>query len=146
MALESIKRITEMSNRNISWWGIDGRCVGLTTLPPSCACCLEIWEPQPPETLWACPGRNGIALHVPIRTGEPVDRIPIESSFVIPLDQHWGPRRLSYNEYRVIPRGVAVGLYSTRPCVFVRDYRLKFTFIPHFFIAANQQLYKLWWL
>jgi hypothetical protein len=33
-----------------------GRCVGLTTLPPSCADCLEIWEPQPPGTLWACPG------------------------------------------------------------------------------------------
>jgi hypothetical protein len=29
-------------------------------LPPSCANCLEIWEPQPPGTLWAC---NGIALH-----------------------------------------------------------------------------------
>jgi hypothetical protein len=24
-----------------------GRCVGLTTLPPSCADCLQIWEPQP---------------------------------------------------------------------------------------------------
>jgi hypothetical protein len=24
--------------------------VGLTTLPPSCADCLEIWEPQPPGT------------------------------------------------------------------------------------------------
>ena len=23
-----------------------GRCIGLTTLPPSCANCLEIWEPQ----------------------------------------------------------------------------------------------------
>ena len=33
-----------------------GRCLGLTTLPPSCADCLEIWEPQPPGTLWACPG------------------------------------------------------------------------------------------
>jgi hypothetical protein len=31
--------------------GKDGRCVGLTTLPPSCADCLEIWEPQPPGTL-----------------------------------------------------------------------------------------------
>jgi hypothetical protein len=28
-----------------------GRCVGLT-LPPSCADCLEICEPQPPGTLW----------------------------------------------------------------------------------------------
>jgi len=36
--------------------GKGGRCVGLTTLPPSCADCLEIWEPQPPETLRACPG------------------------------------------------------------------------------------------
>jgi hypothetical protein len=31
--------------------GKGGRCVGLTTLPPSCADCLEIWEPQPPGTL-----------------------------------------------------------------------------------------------
>ena len=36
--------------------GKGGRCVGLTTLPPSCAECLEIWEPQPPGTLRACPG------------------------------------------------------------------------------------------
>jgi hypothetical protein len=32
------------------------RCVGLITLPLSCADCLEIWEPQPPGTLRACPG------------------------------------------------------------------------------------------
>jgi hypothetical protein len=25
-------------------------------LPPSCADCLEIWEPEPPGTLRACPG------------------------------------------------------------------------------------------
>jgi len=31
----------------------------LTTLPPSCADCLEMWDPQPPGTLRAC---NGIAL------------------------------------------------------------------------------------
>jgi len=24
-----------------------GRCVGMTTLAPSCADCFEIWEPQP---------------------------------------------------------------------------------------------------
>jgi len=36
--------------------GKGDRCVGLTTLPPSCADCLEIWEPQPPGTLRACPG------------------------------------------------------------------------------------------
>jgi hypothetical protein len=43
---ESLYR-TEMSTRNISR-GKDGRCVGLTTLPPSYADCLEIWEPQTP--------------------------------------------------------------------------------------------------
>ena len=45
--------------------GKSGRCVGLTTLPPSYADCLEIWEPQPPGTLRACPGLNGIALPLP---------------------------------------------------------------------------------
>ena len=37
--------------------GKGGWCVRLTTLPPSCADCLEIWEPQPPGTLRACPGQ-----------------------------------------------------------------------------------------
>jgi len=49
--------IKVLSTRNISWGGgKSGRCVKLTTLPPSCADCLEIWEPQPPGTLRACPG------------------------------------------------------------------------------------------
>jgi len=48
------------SNRN-EWQeyflrGKGGRCVGLTALPPSCADCLEIWWPQPPEDLRACTG------------------------------------------------------------------------------------------
>jgi hypothetical protein len=47
--------LTEMSTLNISW-GKDGRCVGLTTLPPSCADYLELWEPQPPGTIRACQG------------------------------------------------------------------------------------------
>ena len=42
--------------------GTGGRYVGLTTLPPSCADCLEIWEPQSPGTLWTCQACNGIAL------------------------------------------------------------------------------------
>ena len=33
-----------------------GRCVWLTTLPPSCADCREIWEPQPPGNLRAVQG------------------------------------------------------------------------------------------
>jgi hypothetical protein len=35
--------------------GKGGRCVGLTTLPPSCADYLEIWQPQPPGAIRACP-------------------------------------------------------------------------------------------
>jgi hypothetical protein len=31
-------------------------CAGLTTLPALCKDCHEIWEPQPPENLKACPG------------------------------------------------------------------------------------------
>ena len=31
----------------------------LTTSLPSCAECHEIWEPKPPETLWATPGLLG---------------------------------------------------------------------------------------
>jgi len=44
------KRVPEMFPE-----GKGGRCLGLTTLPPSWADCLEIWEPQPPGTLRACP-------------------------------------------------------------------------------------------
>jgi hypothetical protein len=36
--------------------GEGGWCVGLTTLPPSYADCLKIWESQPPGTLRACQG------------------------------------------------------------------------------------------
>ena len=32
------------------------RSVGLTKLPLSCADCFDIWEPQTPGTLGACPG------------------------------------------------------------------------------------------
>jgi hypothetical protein len=36
--------------------GTDSWCIGLTTVPPSCADYLEIWEPQPPGTQGVCPG------------------------------------------------------------------------------------------
>jgi len=48
--------LIEMSTRNISLGGKGSQCVGLTTLPPSCADCLEIWEPQLHGNLGACPG------------------------------------------------------------------------------------------
>ena len=53
VALELTQPLKEMSTGNISR-GI--RCVKLTTLPPSYADCLEMWELQPPGTLRACPG------------------------------------------------------------------------------------------
>jgi hypothetical protein len=56
MALGLTQPLTKMSTRNISWGGKGNWCVQLTTLPPSCANYLEIWEPQPPGTLRACPG------------------------------------------------------------------------------------------
>jgi len=45
MALGLTQSLKEMRTRNISCWGTGGRCVGLTTLPPSCADCLEFWQP-----------------------------------------------------------------------------------------------------
>jgi hypothetical protein len=59
MALGSTPPLTEMSTKNIfggGGGGEGGRCVGPTTLPPSCADFLKIWEPQPSGTLRACQG------------------------------------------------------------------------------------------
>jgi len=45
--------------------GKGGRCVGMTTLPPSCADCLEIWDPQPSGSLRPVQSCNGIELPLP---------------------------------------------------------------------------------
>jgi hypothetical protein len=52
MALGSTQPLTGVSTVG----GKRGRCVWLTTLPPSCADCLEIWEPRPTGTLWPVMG------------------------------------------------------------------------------------------
>jgi hypothetical protein len=45
LALGSTQPLTEMSTRNLPWvGGKGGRCVALTTLPPSSADCLKILE------------------------------------------------------------------------------------------------------
>jgi hypothetical protein len=54
-----------MSTRDIYWGDNGGRCVGLTTLPPSLAKCLEIWEPHPPGTLRVCPGLKWDSFTLP---------------------------------------------------------------------------------
>ena len=41
MALGSTQPLTEMSTRSISWEGKGGRCVRLTTLPPSYAVVMK---------------------------------------------------------------------------------------------------------
>jgi hypothetical protein len=53
-ALGTTKFLTKMSARNIVWgWGVNAvGCVELTTLPPPCVDCLEIWEPQPLGSLF----------------------------------------------------------------------------------------------
>ena len=51
--------VDSASNRNeyqeYFLWGKGGRCVRLTTLPLSCADCLEIWETQYQGTVRTCP-------------------------------------------------------------------------------------------
>ena len=46
VALVSAQLLAEVSV------GEGGRCLVLTTLPPSCVYCLEIWRPQPPSLLF----------------------------------------------------------------------------------------------
>ena len=65
MALGSTQSLTEMSTRSISW-GKGGRCVRLTTLPPSCAVVmksenLNFLEPSGP--LEAC-NRTALPFHM----------------------------------------------------------------------------------
>jgi len=62
MALGSTQPLTEMSTRNTSRGAKGGRCIGLTTLPPSCADCLEIWSLSLLEASGPVQACNGIAL------------------------------------------------------------------------------------
>jgi hypothetical protein len=56
-----------VSNRNVYQGFLLGvKATNPTTLPPSCADCLEFWKPQPPEALRACSGlyRESLMIYV----------------------------------------------------------------------------------
>ena len=54
--------LTEKKYQDYFLWGKGSRCVGLTNLPPSCADCPEIWEPQPPGISGPVQACNWITL------------------------------------------------------------------------------------
>jgi hypothetical protein len=61
--------------------GKSGRCLGLTNLPPSCADCLEVWEPQTPGTSGPVQGCNGITLALHMTNNDAVSiLVGIESN------------------------------------------------------------------
>jgi hypothetical protein len=65
------REVDTASNRNeyqeYLLGGKGGRYVRLTTLPPSYADCLEIWQPQTSETLWVCNRHFQGLLHLYIK-------------------------------------------------------------------------------
>jgi hypothetical protein len=67
MALGSTKALTEMSTRSI-YWGKCGRCVGLTTLPPSCAVVKKSGNLKFLETSGPLQACNVTALPLPLYT------------------------------------------------------------------------------
>jgi hypothetical protein len=78
MALGSTQPLTKMSTRN------SDRCVGLTNLPPSCADCIKIWEPQFPGTLRTCPRLYRDCLLSPIKP-RPIRSISCTIRYPLPV-------------------------------------------------------------
>jgi hypothetical protein len=106
MVLGSTQPLKEMGTRKISW-GKGGRCVGLTTLPPSCANCNGIWKLQPPGTLTACPGLyrdcfpfkgwdNSVGIATRYGVGRTGELIPVEARFSAPVQTGPGAYQASY--------------------------------------------------
>jgi len=81
---------TEMSNRNEyqEYFLGGGKGVRLTTLPPLCADCLEICEPQPPGTLRDCPGLIILPLTI-IHVHRSPRKVLVIVRFLMKLDFSW---------------------------------------------------------
>ena len=80
MALVLTQPLTEISTRNLPG-GKGGQCVGLTILPPSCADCFEISEPEPAGTFRACP-ETALPFYILQPTG-----LPLRSVVTRPREQ-----------------------------------------------------------
>jgi len=100
MALGLTQSLTEMSTGGISLGGKGGWCVGVTNLPPGCADCLKILEPQPPGTLRPCPDLYRdyfiFQLHSKLNLLEPLGPVQVctgitlYSSFIV-TSTSWNP-------------------------------------------------------
>ena len=99
-----------------------GRCIGLKTLPPSCAECLKIWELQPPGTLWACNRPvQGLLYLLPmlLRTTTSISGIDkegkVQHTYTIQL---WA----QLHKFVLIMQILGTGGYfrSCKDCIFVR--------------------------
>jgi hypothetical protein len=67
----------------------------MTTLPPSCADCLEIWEPQPTGTLTACPGTVMGLLYRPVHRADNLTTFMCRLSWNLGASTYWNPQGLS---------------------------------------------------
>jgi hypothetical protein len=73
MVLGSTQPLTEMSTRCISW-GKGGRCVRLTTLPPSCAVVMKSGDLNFLELSGPLQACNGSAIALPLKVKQSHNR------------------------------------------------------------------------
>jgi hypothetical protein len=88
MALGSTHSLVKMSTRNIPE-GKGGRCVRLTTSPPSRSEGHEIWEPKLPGTLWATPDLLQDCLTFTIQLRIPRNLKGLNTLYCQPLVQNF---------------------------------------------------------
>jgi hypothetical protein len=100
--------------------GKGGWCVGLTTLPPSCADCLEIWEPQPPGTFRDC-------FTFCQRSNSEKEGMEI-------VEVRWSRRCILL--WYLLFQGYAIGSYS-KPTVSIRTLNAWLRYVPFHVLHSN---------